>query len=85
MAKIVHMFYDSVLGDPVLGPFFENIDMARLKKHQVRRRLTPTACRLALSSCSLGSCSRVLDQAAGAAVFTAGMFAHATLLLIPPP
>lgn len=36
LKKIVDMFYDKVLIHPTLGPFFENIDMQKLKNHQVR-------------------------------------------------
>lgn len=36
LKKIVDMFYDKVLADTELAPFFEKIDMAKLKKHQVR-------------------------------------------------
>ncbi|KAF8063036.1 ATP8B4 [Scenedesmus sp. PABB004] len=36
LKKIVDMFYERVLADPGLGPFFEGIDMAKLKRHQVR-------------------------------------------------
>lgn len=35
LKKIVDMFYDKVLIHPTLGPFFENIDMQKLKNHQV--------------------------------------------------
>jgi hypothetical protein len=37
LKKIVDMFYDKVLADGDLFPFFENIDMSKLKKHQVRQ------------------------------------------------
>lgn len=33
--KVVDKFYSKVLGDSVLKPFFENVEMTRLKKHQV--------------------------------------------------
>lgn len=36
LKKIVDMFYDKVLADTDLFPFFESIDMSKLKKHQVR-------------------------------------------------
>lgn len=36
LKKIVDMFYDKVLADAELAPFFERIDMQKLKKHQVR-------------------------------------------------
>jgi hypothetical protein len=36
LQKIVDMFYDKVVADTELAPFFEKIDMAKLKKHQVR-------------------------------------------------
>jgi hypothetical protein len=32
------MFYDKVLADTDLFPFFESIDMSKLKKHQVRKQ-----------------------------------------------
>ncbi len=30
----VDLFYDRVLADPMLAPFFRDIDMSRLKAHQ---------------------------------------------------
>lgn len=36
LKKIVDMFYDKVLADTALAPFFENINMQKLKTHQVR-------------------------------------------------
>jgi hemoglobin len=36
LKKIVDMFYDKVLADTALAPFFENINMQKLKMHQVR-------------------------------------------------
>jgi hemoglobin len=31
----VNDFYERVLGDPQLAPYFEGVDLARLKRHQV--------------------------------------------------
>ena len=42
LKKIVDMFYDKVLADADLSPFFESIDMAKLKKHQVCGRNSRT-------------------------------------------
>lgn len=36
LKKIVDMHYEKVLADAALAPFFEKIDMQKLKKHQVR-------------------------------------------------
>jgi hypothetical protein len=45
LKKIVDMFYDKVLADTALAPFFENINMQKLKMHQVRRpRCLLTGC-----------------------------------------
>lgn len=38
LKKIVDMFYDKVLADAELAPFFEKINMQKLKMHQVRRQ-----------------------------------------------
>jgi hemoglobin len=35
VSAVVNDFYERVLGDPQLAPYFEGIDMARLKRHQV--------------------------------------------------
>jgi hemoglobin len=35
ISAVVDRFYELVLGDPRLAPFFTNSDMARLKRHQV--------------------------------------------------
>lgn len=35
VAAVVDRFYELVLGDPQLAPFFVNTDMAKLKRHQV--------------------------------------------------
>jgi truncated hemoglobin YjbI len=32
---VVNDFYERVLGDPQLAPYFEGVDLARLKRHQV--------------------------------------------------
>ena len=32
---VVTDFYERVLGDPQLAPYFERVDLARLKRHQV--------------------------------------------------
>jgi truncated hemoglobin YjbI len=32
---VVDLFYDRVLNDPALAPFFEGVHMAKLKNHQV--------------------------------------------------
>lgn len=33
--QVVQRFYELVLADPQLAPFFEGVDMPRLKRHQV--------------------------------------------------
>jgi hemoglobin len=35
VSAVVTRFYELVLGDSQLAPFFESVDMARLKRHQV--------------------------------------------------
>ena len=35
VSAVVNDFYDRVLGDAQLAPYFEDVDMARLKRHQV--------------------------------------------------
>ena len=35
VSAVVNDFYERVLGDPQLAPYFEGVDMARLKRHQV--------------------------------------------------
>ena len=35
VSAVVNDFYERVLGDPQLAPYFEGIDLARLKRHQV--------------------------------------------------
>jgi hemoglobin len=35
VSAVVNDFYVRVLGDPQLAPYFEGVDMARLKRHQV--------------------------------------------------
>jgi hemoglobin len=35
VSAVVNDFYERVLGDPQLAPYFEDVDMARLKRHQV--------------------------------------------------
>jgi hemoglobin len=35
VSAVVNDFYDRVLDDPQLAPYFEDVDMARLKRHQV--------------------------------------------------
>jgi hemoglobin len=35
VSAVVTDFYERVLGDPQLTPYFEGIDLARLKRHQV--------------------------------------------------
>jgi len=32
--KLVDVFYEKVLGDPLLSPMFRGVDMARQKRHQ---------------------------------------------------
>jgi hypothetical protein len=44
LKKIVDMFYDKVLADAELAAFFENIDMQKLKKHQVCSMATLFMC-----------------------------------------
>lgn len=34
VAQVVDLFYERILGDPALAPFFVGVDMARLKRHQ---------------------------------------------------
>jgi hemoglobin len=34
VSAVVNDFYERVLGDPQLAPYFEGVDMARLKRHQ---------------------------------------------------
>jgi hemoglobin len=34
VSAVVNNFYDRVLADPQLAPYFEGVDMARLKRHQ---------------------------------------------------
>ena len=35
LSTVVNDFYERVLGDPQLAPYFEGVDLARLKRHQV--------------------------------------------------
>jgi hemoglobin len=35
VSAVVNDFYERVLGDSQLAPYFEGVDMARLKRHQV--------------------------------------------------
>jgi hemoglobin len=35
VSAVVNDFYERVLGDPQLAPYFEEVDLARLKRHQV--------------------------------------------------
>jgi hemoglobin len=35
VSAVVNDFYERVLGDPQLAPYFEGIDMPQLKRHQV--------------------------------------------------
>lgn len=35
VAAAVERFYVRVLADPILEPFFENVDLARVKRHQL--------------------------------------------------
>jgi hemoglobin len=35
VSAVVNDFYERVLGDPQLVPYFEGVDMSRLKRHQV--------------------------------------------------
>jgi hemoglobin len=35
VSAVVTRFYELVLADPQLAPFFESVDMPRLKRHQV--------------------------------------------------
>lgn len=35
VAQVVDRFYQLVLADPQLAPFFVNVDISRLKRHQV--------------------------------------------------
>ena len=35
VSAVVNDFYERVLADPQLAPYFEGVDMARLKRHQV--------------------------------------------------
>lgn len=36
LKKILDMFYDKVVADAALGPYFDGIDMIKLKTHQLR-------------------------------------------------
>jgi hemoglobin len=36
IAAVVDLFYDKVLGDPTLQPYFAGVDVDRLKQHQRR-------------------------------------------------
>jgi hemoglobin len=36
VGAVVDIFYDKVLGDPELRPYFEGVDLERLKQHQRR-------------------------------------------------
>jgi hemoglobin len=36
ISKVVSAFYDKVIDSPLLGPYFEKIDMARLIDHQTK-------------------------------------------------
>src|SRR5215467_11832052 len=35
VSAVVHRFYELILADAQLAPFFNNVDMGRLKRHQV--------------------------------------------------
>jgi hemoglobin len=35
VSAVVNDFYDRVLADPKLAPYFEDVDLARVKRHQV--------------------------------------------------
>jgi hemoglobin len=35
VSAVVNDFYERVLGDPQLAPYFEGVDVPRLKRHQV--------------------------------------------------
>jgi hemoglobin len=35
VSAVVNDFYERVLADPKLAPYFEGVDLARLKRHQV--------------------------------------------------
>jgi hemoglobin len=35
ISKAVEIFYERILGDPELRPFFVNTDMSRLRSHQI--------------------------------------------------
>jgi hemoglobin len=35
VSAVVNDFYERVLSDPQLAPYFEGVDLARLKRHQV--------------------------------------------------
>ena len=35
VSAVVNDFYERILGDPHLAPYFEGVDLARLKRHQV--------------------------------------------------
>ena len=35
VSAVVNDFYERVLGDPQLAPYFEDVDLPRLKRHQV--------------------------------------------------
>jgi hemoglobin len=35
VSAVVNDFYERVLGDPQLAPYFKGVDMSRLKRHQV--------------------------------------------------
>jgi hemoglobin len=35
VSAVVNDFYERILRDPQLGPYFEGVDLARLKRHQV--------------------------------------------------
>lgn len=36
VAAVVQRFYELIMADPQLTPFFEGVDMANLKRHQVK-------------------------------------------------
>jgi hypothetical protein len=64
------MFYDKVLADADLAPFFESIDMQKLKKHQVQSgagwqgSAGQGCCRKGATSCRLHSMRSVDSSAA---------------------
>lgn len=43
LKKIVDIFYEKVVADPKIGHFFGNIDLIKLKRHQVSKSNTKLA------------------------------------------